>query len=182
MIKNIVYAIKEQAEHIKGIKFFRYEGQDLINAQNNNSTIQIWVEDNIFSEYIVTKDLIKVQLNIDILDKLNEDNDVLDIHNNTNNICIILMKLIQENYKYMVNIYDYNMITVSRYTDDELYGTRLSLYLHIPSPINECNITDYIDETNEYEVYYYNDDISINVPQIDIDKIDIKPIKLKRNE
>ena len=70
MIYTLVNTIKEVAEHIDGVKFFRYEGQDLLNAQNNNSTIQIWVEDDIYTEYIVTKDLLKVQLNIDILDKL----------------------------------------------------------------------------------------------------------------
>ena len=57
MIKNLVEAIKEQARHIKNVKFFKYDGADLINAQNNNETIQIWVEDDIFSVYIVTKDL-----------------------------------------------------------------------------------------------------------------------------
>ena len=33
MIKNLVNAIKEEAEHIKNVKFFNYEGADLINSQ-----------------------------------------------------------------------------------------------------------------------------------------------------
>ena len=70
MIKELVLAIKEKAEHIKNVKFFKYEGADLINSQNNNEPIQIWIEDDVFIEYIVTKDLIKVQLNIDILEKI----------------------------------------------------------------------------------------------------------------
>lgn len=181
MIKNIVDAIKEQAEHISGIKFFRYEGQDLINAQNNNSTIQVWVEDNIYCEYIVTKDLLKVQINIDILDVLTLDKSVLDIHNETSKMCIVLMKLIEENYKYMVNIYDYSILNVSRYTDDVSYGSRMSLWLHIPSPIDVCSIENYIDGFNKYDEYI-DDDIDIDYPKIDINNIDISPIKLKRNE
>lgn len=181
MIKNIVEAIKEQAEHIDGIKFFKYEGQDLINAQNNNSTIQVWFEDNIYSEYIVTKDLLKVQINIDILDTLTKDKSIIDIHNTTTNMCIVLMKLIEENYKHIVNIYDYSMLNVSRYTDDALYGTRLSLWLHIPSPIDECNIESYINTYNKYDEYI-DDEINVNLPMIDISNIDIKPIKLQKNE
>ena len=86
MIKNLVEAIKEQAEHIKNVKHFNYEGADLINAQNNNSTIQIWIEDDIFTEYLVTKDLVKVQMNIDILDNIGDDEEKVDVHDRTNKL------------------------------------------------------------------------------------------------
>ena len=92
MIKSLVNAIKEQAEHIGGIKSFKYEGADLINAQNNNNTIQVWVEDDIYSEYIVTKDLLKVQLNIDILDKVYQGDDKLEVHNTTLKIAIGILE------------------------------------------------------------------------------------------
>lgn len=179
MLKNLVEAIKEQAEHINGVKYFNYEGSDLINAQNNNATIQIWVEDDVFIEYIVTKDLIKVQLNIAILDSIIENESKLDVHDRTNKIAIVLIKLIEEKYKNILSVYDYNMLNVSHYSDDNLFGTRMSLYLTMPSPINFCNIDEFIDELNEYEK---NDDkeITINKPEIDINKIDINPIKLKK--
>lgn len=179
MVKNLVEAIKEQARHIKGVKFFKYEGADLINAQNNNSTIQIWVEDDIFIEYIVTKDVIKVQINIDILDKIRENEEKVDIHDKTTKIAIVLIKLIEERYKNILSVYDFNMLNVSHYTDDCLFGTRISLYLTMPSPINFCNINDEIDNLNEYEK---NEDkeININITEIDIDNININPIKLKK--
>lgn len=179
MIQNIVEAIKEQAEHIQGVKTFRYEGLDLMNAQNNNSTIQIWVEDDIYCEYLVTKDMLKVQVNIDILDKCYQGDSKLSVHSNTNKIGIVLMKLLEENYH--IKIYDYSLINLSAYTDDDLYGTRISLYLLISSPINICNIDEYIDIYNKYDEYI-DDDIEIKLPEINIDDIDIKPIKLKRNE
>ena len=179
MIKELVLAIKKQCEHIKDVKSFNYEGADLINAQNNNETIQIWVEDDIFSEYIVTKDLLKVQMNIDILDNIGENKDILEIHDRTTKIAIVLIKLIEENYKNILSVYDYNMLNVSHYSDDDLFGTRVSLYLTMPSPVNQCNINEFIDELNEYEK---NDDkdITINKPEIDIDNININPIKLKK--
>lgn len=179
MIKNLVNAIKEVAEHIKNVKFFKYEGADLINAQNNNEPIQVVVEDDIFTEYLVTKDLIKIQMNIDILDTIGDDEEKLDVHNRTTKIAIVLIKLLEEKYKNILSVYDYNLLNVSHYSDDDLFGTRVSLYLTMPSQINECNIKDFIDEMNEYEK---NEDkeITINKPEIDINKIDINPIKLKR--
>ena len=179
MIKNLVEAIKEQAEHIKGVKFFKYEGEDLINSQNNNKPIQVWIEDDIFVEYIVTKDLIKIQLNIDILDNIGEDEEKLDVHDRTTKIAIVLIKLIEENYKNILSVYDFNMLNVSNYSDDDLFGTRVSIYLTMPSPVNECNINDFIDKLNEY--YKAEDkEITINKPEIDIDNININPIKLKK--
>lgn len=179
MIKNLVECIKAKAEHIKNVKSFNYEGSDLINAQNNNETIQIVVEDDIFIEYIVTKDLIKVQLNIDILDNIGENEEKVDTHDRTTKIAIVLIKLIEENYKNILSVYDYNLLNVSHYTDDDLYGTRVSLYLTMPSPINFCNINEFIDELNEYEK---NEDkeIIINKPEINIDEININPVKLKK--
>lgn len=179
MIKNLVECIKAKAEHIKNVKSFKYEGADLINCQNNNATIQIWIEDDIFVEYIVTKDLIKVQINIDILDNIRENEEKVDIHDRTTKIAIVLIKLIEESYKNILSVYDYNMLNVSHYSDDDLFGTRVSLYLTMPSPINFCNINDEIDDLNEYEK---NEDkeININITEIDINKIDINPIKLKK--
>ena len=179
MIKNLVEAIKEQAEHINGVKFFKYEGPDLINAQNNNATIQIWLEDDIFTEYLVTKDLVKIQLNIDILDNIGENESKIYVHDRTTKIAIVLIKLIEERYKNILSVYDYNMLNVSHYTDDDLFGTRVSLYLTMPSPVNQCNINEFIDELNEYEKNE-DKDITINKPEINIDEININPVKLKK--
>lgn len=180
MIKNLVNAIKEQAEVIGGVKSFQYEGVDLINAQNNNHTIQVIVEDDIYTEYIVTKDLLKVQLNIDILDKVYQTDDKLDVHNNTMKIAIVLLKLLELNYGDFINVYDYSIMSVSKYTDDVLYGQRLSVYLHMPSPVGYCNLQEFIDLTNEYHKNE-DKDIDIQAPQIDIETININPIKLKKN-
>ena len=179
MVKNLVEAIKEQARHIKDVKSFNYEGADLINAQNNNATIQIWVEDDIFTEFITTKDLIKVQMNIDILDNIRENESKLDTHDRTTKIAIVLINLLEYRYKNILSVYDFNMLNVSHYTDDDLFGTRISLYLTMPSPINFCNINEFIDNLNEYEK---NEDkeITINKPEINIDNININPVKLKK--
>lgn len=180
MIKNLVDAIRIQAEHIKNVKTFKYEGFDLINTQHNNTTLQVWVEDDIYVEYLTTKDLVKVQLNIDILDNLNDD-DKLTVHDRTSKVGIVLIKLIEENYKNIISVDDYNLLNVSNFSDDDLFGTRISLYIIMPSPINQCNIDEFIDMMNKY---YVKEDkvIDIEQPQINVDELNITPIKLKRNE
>ena len=91
----------------------------------------------------------------------------------------MLIKLIEESYKGILSVYDYNLLNVSHYTDDDLFGTRMSIYLTMPSPVNECNINEFIDELNEY--YKEEDkDITINKPEINIDNININPVKLKK--
>lgn len=90
------------------------------------------------------------------------------------------MKLIEKNYKNIISIYDYSLLNLSKYSDDSLYGCRLSLDLIAPSPINDCNIDDYIDLLNEYDKNE-NNEITVNIPQINIDEININPIKLNKN-
>ena len=181
MIKELVEAIKETAEKIKGVKFFSYEGQDLIDSQNNNPTIQIFVEDDVYTQYLVSKDLVKVTVNIDILDKCNQSENPLDIHDNTEKVGIVLIKLIQETFPSQVSIYDFSLMSLSRHTDDSLYGQRLTIYLIMPSPINECNINDYLDELNSYEEKK-NKEITIEQPKIDLSTITINPIKVNKNK
>ena len=181
MIKQLINNIKEQAEHIGGIGSFKYEGEDLINAQHNNAVIQMIVEDNIYVEYLTTKDVVRVSVNIDIFDKITDTNDKVTIHNNTFKIGVVLLKLLQSNYGNVMSINDYDFLFVSRYSDDELCGVRMSVELIMPTPITYCNIVEFIDKSNKY-ASVEDFEITINQPKIDVSKLDINPIKLKKNE
>lgn len=181
MIKYLIDSIQEVAEHIKGVKFFRYEGQDRMNAQNNNHTIQVWVEDDIYTEYILTRDVVKMTVHIDILDKLYQDDSKEEVHDNTYKISIVLMKLLESVFPDKISLYDYSIMTLSDYTDDELYGCRLTVYLIMPSPIDVCNIDEFLDELNEYETQEEKD-IDIIAPTIDINDINITPTKVPKNK
>lgn len=181
MIKNLVDALRDTAEKIEGIEFFRYSGADKINAQNNNETIQVWVEDDIFIQYLVEKDICKATINIDILDKKYQGDKSLDIHDNTMKVAIVLMKLIDFLYPGELSVYDYSLMTLSDYTDDELYGTRLTLYVLLPSPIDECNIDEYIDDLKEWKVQQ-DKELDVKVPKIDISTININPTKVFKNK
>lgn len=179
MIKTIVNLVKDEAEHIENVKFFRYDGVDYLNHQSNNSTVQVWFEDDIYIDYLVTKDLNKLTFNVDILDKKAQDETIIDKHNDTTKIAVVLLKLLEKHYD-MLNIYDYSIMTLSHYTDDDLFGVRLTVSLFAPSLINYCNIEDYIDEENKYKERK-DMDIDINIPTIDINDLDIKPKTLTKN-
>lgn len=182
MINELVNAVKDVAEKIDGVKSFRYDGIDKINAQNESGTIQIFFEDDILINYLVTKDLIKVSFNVDILDKMYQDDEqTLDeIHNYTFKAGVVILKYLEKKYQNIISVYDYSFMTISDYTDDNLYGVRMSVDLIMPSPINMCNIDDFIDEDNKYKEYK-DMDIDINIPSIDINTLNINPISLKKN-
>lgn len=150
MIKFLVENIRTECQRIAGVKSFKYQGVDEINAQNNNATIQVILEDDIQIEYLVTQDITSIKINIDILDKVEQDTDIVDVHNNTYKIAVVLMKLLDRHYEF-INIHDFSIITLSKFSDDVLYGSRLSLTLFMPSPINECSIDDYLDELNTFD-------------------------------
>lgn len=177
MLATVVNTIKSEAEKIKGIKSFRYEGRDLINAQNNNDTIQIIVENNPSIEYLLSNEMIKLTINIDILDNVFQEKSLLNIQNNTLKLGVVLMKLM-EKHREVMNVYDYSFLMLDRYTDDELGGCRMTIALVMPSPVSYCDIDIYIDETNQYETTK-DKNINIDYPQIDINTINLTPIKLR---
>lgn len=180
MIKNVIDAIRDVCEKVEGIQFFSYNGADKINAQNNNETIQVWVEDDIFIQYLVDKDIIKATVNLDILDKRYQGDKSLDIHDNTITLAVVIMKLLHDLYQGEVYVYDYSMMTLSDYTDDELYGTRLTMYLILPSLIDVCNIDEWIDDIKEWKKKD-EQELDVKVPKIDLNNINIKPIKVNKN-
>lgn len=178
MLNILIDSIKACAEKIEGVKAFDYDGIDKINNLPNEHTVQVFVEDDIHVDYILTRDILKVTVNIDILDKLYQGDSSIEVHNKTFKIGVVLMKLLQEEYMSQISVEDYSFMTLSDYTDNENYGVRLTVYLIMPTPV--CDVTEYIDEENRYYQQEEND-IDIPLPKIDIDSININPIKVKKN-
>lgn len=179
MISTLVNAVMNTAEKIKGIKFFRYEGEDYINQQNNNATWQVWFEDDMYTDYLVTRDILKITFNIDILHNVYQGDSNLDVHNEAFKIGIVLLKMLDKTLEN-ISVYDYSFLNLSHFSDDDLFGVRMTISLFAPSPINECNIDEYIDEMNEYEKTE-DKEITINAREINIDQLNLNPIKLNKN-
>lgn len=172
MIKKIIDIIGNECEKIKNVNSFKYEGKDLINALNNNSTIQVIVENDVYTDYLLTRDLCKMTLNIDILDNVFQDTTTLEVQDHCMNIAIILLHLLDNKFNNIINVEDYSIMTVDRYTDDELSGVRITLSLIMPSLITICDIDEYYDEDKKFDEYI-DKNINISPNKINDDEFEI---------
>ncbi len=178
MIKDIVNLIKETALRHKGVKTFRYTGDDLHNQQNNHEYYQVYLDDVSYHQLNITTNIFKVEFNLYILGfPVNIPDDILDKQNNAYTIAADIVAYLDTNeaFRGILSVYDYSILTLSHYTDDNAAGVKLSLVLAMPSPVNLCELDDnFNDEPYEPEK---DDDIDIDVNETG--DIDIKPITLK---
>lgn len=179
MLKDVIEVLKEASLRHKGVYTFRYQGDDLNNAQNNYKMYQVYVDDISHHELNITTNIFKAQFEIYILGFVNEDKTILDVQNDAYTIAVDIMAFIdsQEEYQGILSVYDYDILTLSHYTDDSSAGVKLSLVLQMPSPLNWCNL----DENFDDEPHEEERDHKIDVDDNEVGDITINPIKLPRN-
>lgn len=179
MLKDVVNIIKDISLRHKGVRTFRYQSKILNNAQNNNKMYQVYVDDISLHELNITTNIFKAQFEIYILGFVDDENTVLDVQNNAYTIaCDIMAKIdIDDAYKGILSVYDYSILTLSHYTDDNAAGVKLSLVLQMPNPVNLCTLDDNFND----EPYEDEPDNEINVNNDEIGDIDINPITLPTN-
>lgn len=179
MLKDVVNIIKDISLRHKGVRTFRYQSKILNNAQNNNKMYQVYVDDISLHELNITTNIFKAQFEIYILGFVDDENTVLDVQNNAYTIaCDIMAKIdIDDAYKGILSVYDYSILTLSHYTDDNAAGVKLSLVLQMPNPVNLCALDDNFND----EPYEDEPDNEINVNNDEIGDIDINPITLPTN-
>ena len=83
----------------------------------------------------------------------------------------------QEAFQGILSVYDYSILTLSHYTDDNAAGVKLSLVLQMPSPLNWCTLDDNFDD----EPHEEEQDKEIDIPTTEVGELDINPIKLPIN-
>lgn len=179
MLKDVIEILKNASLRHKGVYTFRYQGDDLNNQQNNYKMYQVYVDDISLHELNITTNIFKVEFQIYILGFVNEDKTILDVQDDAYTIAVDLMAFIdsQEEYQGILSVYDYDILTLSHYTDDSSAGVKLSLVLQMPSPLNWCNL----DENFDDEPHKEEEDHKIDVPTDEVGDITINPIRLKRN-
>lgn len=179
MLKDVVNIIKDISLRHKGVRTFRYQSKILNNAQNNNKTYQVYVDDISLHELNITTNIFKAQFEIYILGFVDDENTVLDVQNNAYTIaCDIMAKIdIDDAYKGVLSVYDYSILTLSHYTDDNAAGVKLSLVLQMPNPVNLCTLDDNFND----KPYEEEPDNEIDVNNDEIGDIDIRPITLPTN-
>lgn len=179
MLKDVINILKDISLRHKGVRTFRYQSKILNNAQNNHKTYQVYVDDISLHELNITTNIFKAQFEIYILGFVDDENTVLDVQNNAYTIaCDIMAKIdIDDAYKGILSVYDYSILTLSHYTDDNAAGVKLSLVLQMPNPVNLCTLDDNFNN----EPYEDEPDNEINVNNDEIGDIDINPITLPTN-
>lgn len=179
MLKDVIEILKNASLRHKGVYTFRYQGDDLNNAQNNYKMYQVYVDDISLHQLNITTNIFKVEFQIYILGFVNEDKTILDVQDDAYTIAVDLMAFIdsQDEFQGVLSVYDYSILTLSRYGDDSSAGVKLSLVLQMPSPLNWCTLDENFDDEPHKEEEDHKIDVDIN----EVGDITINPIKLPRN-
>lgn len=178
MLKDVVNIIKDTALRHKGVKSFKYTGDDLHNHQNNDEYYQVLLDDVSYHQLNITTNIFKVEFNLYILGfPVNIEEDILEKQNNAYTIAADIIAFIDNNTEFngYLSVYDYSILTLSHYTDDNAAGVKLSLILAMPSPVNLCELDDNFND----EPYQPEPDKKIDILTDETGDIDIKPITLK---
>lgn len=181
MLKDVIDIIKDVSLRHKGVRTFRYQSDMLNNAQNNHKMFQVYVDDVSLHQLNITTNIFKAEFEIYILGFPTSEsgNTILDIQNDAYTIACDIMAYIdtKDEFKGVLSVYDYSILTISHYTDDNASGVKLSLILEMPNPVNLCTL----DENFNDEPYEDDEDQEITINEDEIGDIDINPIHLPIN-
>lgn len=179
MLKDVINIIKDISLRHKGVRTFRYQSDIYNNAQNNHKYLQVYMDDVSMHELNITTNIFKATFDIYILGFVDEKNDVLEVQNNAYTVAANIMAYIgtQEAFKGVLSVYDYSILTVSHYTDDNAAGVKLTLVLQMPSPVNLCTLEENFND----EPYEDEPDREITLNEKEVGDIDLTPIKLPRS-
>lgn len=178
--KQIVEALIDVLSRFKGVNYVKYTGNDLINQQNNNKTLQCWIDNISLSQYNLTTNINKIEFQVYILgfpEKTPES--VLEVQDVCYNAAVNFLTYIDNmpQFQNLISLYDWSILTLDRFTDDSNAGVKVSVILNAVSPINLCDYQDWFND----EPYEDEPDKPIDIPEDEIGDIDLKPISLPRN-
>ena len=179
MIQDIVNIFKDVALRHKGVRSFHYQDTSLFNTQNNYEPYQFLLDSASYSQLNISTNIFKIEFNCYILATPKQDGkDVLTIQNEAYSIACNILAYIDnaDEYKGVLSLYDYSIMTIDHYTTNDSAGVRLSIVLAMPSPVSLCDLDDNFNDTP----YEPTPDKEIDVPSIDDKEITIKTIKLPK--
>lgn len=179
MLKDVINILKDISLRHKGIRTFKYQSDIYNNAQNNHKYFQVYVDDVSLHELNITTNIFKARFEVYILGFVDSDTTILDVQNNAYTIACDIMAYIDEleALKGVLRVYDYSILTVSHYTDDNAAGVKLSLVLEMPNPVDLCTLEDNFND----EPYDEPEDTEIDINDTEVGDIDLKPINLPRS-
>lgn len=180
--KDIVDTLVGILSRFKGVNYVRYTGDDLINQQQNYKPLQCWIDSVSMSQYNLTTNINKMEFEIYILGFPTGESGKtsLDIQDECYNLAVNFMTYIDNmpQFTNLMNLYDWSILTLDRYSEANMSGVKLSLVLNVVSPINLCTFEDWFND----EPYTPEQDHEIDISGDTVsEELEIKPIKLLRN-
>lgn len=177
--KQVTDIIINTLKRFKGVNYVRYTGDDLINQQHNYNTIQCWIDNITHTEFNISSNIAKASYEIYILGFPNNEDEILDIQDKCYDIALYTLAYIDNNREWsdIISVYDYSILTLSRYTSQSNAGVKLSLVLNIPNGVNFCELDNYFND----EPYKEKEENEITINKDEVGRIDLKPIRLKPN-
>ena len=108
MLKDIIEVLRHVSLTHKGVYTFRYQGDDLNNAQNNYKGYQVYVDDISLHQLNITTNIFKVEFQVYVLGHVDDENPILDVQNNAYTIAVDIMGKIDsdEAYRGILSVYD----------------------------------------------------------------------------
>lgn len=179
--KQVTDLIIDTLKRFKGVNYVNYKGDDLINQQNNYKTLQCWIDDISLHEFNLTTNIVKARYEIYILGFPTGEsgNTILDVQDKCYDVAIYTMAYIDNNslFQGIVSLYDFSILTLSRFSDDSSAGVKLSIVLNIPNGVNLCELDEHFND----EPYPEEPDSEIDVNNEEVGDIEIRPITLPRS-
>ena len=179
--KQVTNIIIDTLKRFKGVNFVRYSGDDLNNQQNNYKTIQCYIDDVTHHQFNLTQNICKVEYNIYILGFAEDGtpDSILDVQDKCYDVALYTLAYldVNEEFQGIVSVYDYDILTLSRYTEQSNAGVKLSLVLTIPNGVNLCELDDHFND----EPYEEDKDHEIDIDTDEVGDLDLNPIKLPKN-
>ncbi len=74
MLKDVINVIKDISLRHKGVRTFRYQGNDYNNQQNNHSMYQVYVDDVSLHQLNITTNIFKAEFQVYVLGFVDDEN------------------------------------------------------------------------------------------------------------
>ena len=178
--KDLVESLTGVLSRFKGVNYVKYTGDDLINQQHNNITIQCWIDNISLSQYNLTTNVNKMEFQVYILGfPENNPDSILDVQDICYNVGVNFLTYLDNapEFRGILTLYDWSILTLDRYTAQSNAGVKISVVLDVVSPINLCEYQDWFND----EPYTPEEDKDIDLNINEVGEIDLKPIDLKPN-
>lgn len=179
MLEEIVDYIKGICLRHKAVRAFYYKDWIDVNQQNNSPYFQVVFENDWYSQWLRTQNVFTVTVNIDVLAFVTKDYPPLKAHSDTFDVANQILAYIDndDTYKGILSIWDYSFMSLSKVTDDNAYGHRLTLELRVPVPVSLCDNNDNFND----EPYEPAPDHEIDIDENEVGDLNINIITLPRD-